>query len=183
MAKFRAKVTGLKRAQKKMDNYVTRNDRANLRGTVKTLLLIKKVSVKGTPRRVGNLANSAFVTMPTGPVGASGSFKGDDASKLSGDHSAMLSKISARARRRSRRGRIVGGVGHSARYARVVHENPAAGAAGFGGEADQTDENFNRLRAEDVHSAVGGWKFLDKAVIAIGPQHPKFIAAEMRASR
>lgn len=180
MAIFRAKVVGLNRVQTRFKKYELRSDMARRAGIVKAALMIKKKAVMGTPRRTGNLANSAFVTMATGPVGSSGAFKGETAGKMAEGHAAMLAKGTAKAKAMTRKNRTTAAVGYSAVYARAVHENPNAGAAGFGGKASQTDSNFNRLRAEDVHSAVGGWKFLQNAVAAVVPTIPAIIRGEMR---
>lgn len=174
---------GLERTKKKFDLYVDRAERGTDRGLVKAALLAKKVSQQNTPRRTGNLANSAFVTTPKGPRGTLGAFKGDDAAQLASDHAVAVATGTAEVSARSRFGRKTVAVGYSAIYAQKVHENPAAGAVGFGGEADLTDQNLNRLRAEDVHSAVGGWKFLFKGMEFVRGKLRGMIATEIRLSR
>jgi hypothetical protein len=121
------------------------------------------------PVRLGNLRASAFIVVGTGESGESGNFTGKNTAEMGSQHNQVKTASQAEAVAKTDKRQIVGVVGHSAKYAAIVHELPTAGAAGF--DAELSRKKITRgprkgktRRAEEVHSRVGGWKFLEKAL-------------------
>lgn len=134
---------------------------------VRGMLGIKRDSVMNCPVREGNLRASAFVIMPYGEEGIGGAFTGETAGDMAATHSSAKAATLAEVIARARKG-LSAAVGHSAVYALSVHELPTAGAPGYDPSKDgiitRGARKGKRRRAEEVHSKVGGWKFLENAI-------------------
>lgn len=134
---------------------------------VRGMLGIKRDSMMNCPVREGNLRASAFVVMPYGEEGISGTFTGETAGNLASTHASAKATTLADVIARTRKG-LSAAVGHSAVYALFVHELPTAGAPGYDPTKDtiitRGARKGKRRRAEEVHSKVGGWKFLENAI-------------------
>ena len=165
-------VTGLSEVEANINEQIRRIRKGEERGLIVSGLSIKKESQKNTPRRLGNLANAHFVTaFGFGPENLPKKFKDDKGSKMSERHNADVEH----ARRKTAQtplDEVTVAVGNSAIYAVSVHENPRSGAAGaFVGPIAQVKRRkgpkvgeFQTRTAAEVHSQVGGWKFLENAV-------------------
>ena len=159
MATKRPRVTGAKEIGKNTRalKAVTREN--VFKGLVAGGLLVKKDSQKETPRRTGNLISGAYLATPKSLPDAGGSFSGDDAAKLKTRHATIMKESQGATAMKSRGASATVAVGYTPFYALKVHENPRAGTPGYKPESDRAG-----LRAERVHSRVGGWKFLENAL-------------------
>lgn len=108
----------------------------SLAGLLKCAALIRNETEHGetvTPRRTGNLINSWFIVSGRGRIVAGGGkkhkaeaggpFRGPDAARVAGEHTAMLSDMEKRAIKNAKAndGPVVI-MGYSAFYALYVHE-------------------------------------------------------------
>jgi hypothetical protein len=117
-------IRGLDKVIKKLNNEIDKLEERTEKGVREGARLIKNRALPLTPRITGNLRDSAFVVARAFSEGG-----GNDPDKIVleelGNVRSSLTPMAA--------------VGYTARYARVVHENPNAG------------------------KLVGEWKFLETA--------------------
>ncbi len=136
-----SELKGLSEVLKNLNKAIADIELHTKEGLTEAALVVKYDSVKNTPIDLGNLRNSAFVLVTDSREDNSApSFTGDDAGKMSSDHSKGISEA---------RGIVAKGkhvynaiVGYTANYALWVHEMPAS-------------YNFNS----------GSNKFLEKALL------------------
>jgi hypothetical protein len=183
--KKKGKVVGFKDVNANFRKAKTANRAAVVRGLTKWVLLVKAKAIPLTPARVGNLRGSAFTTVGAEMVGDDGKFHGEDIGELESNHSTVVSQAEAETARKTTTGKVFGSVGYSAIYAHRIHELPTAGAAGF--DPTASDEQFRRaldegvtLTADQVHSNVGGPKFLINALEGTRKQGLQVLAEEIR---
>ena len=131
------------------------------RGMVKGALIVERDSKLGVPVRTGNLRSSGFTLSDTGTHGIGASFTGPNAGRVAQSDTQDKNEAAATIAEKKARGFESVAVGHTAPYAIFVHENARAGAAGYDSSADVAG-----LRADRVHSKVGGWKFLENSIKA-----------------
>jgi hypothetical protein len=180
MPKGKPRIDGLKELQTELRKQgLLIHKRAEV-GLVQGGLKVRRDAVKNTPRRTGNLRNSAHITTRDNEVTVPGEFKGSNSAELSSQHNSEITEVKSAVKKRVRRGRVQAiAVGFSAVYALVVHENPNAGAAGFDPDASSVylagERKGRKKRADDVHSAKGGWKFLENAI----KENTKFILQQV----
>lgn len=155
----KAKVTGMKEITRNLERHIDAIQAGAFSGTAAAATHIKKLSQQRVPVRVGNLRASAFVMTGKGEAGSSGDFKEPGAAERSNELRTATIRVLARITRDTRLKRITAGVGYGAIYASFVHGLSRAGAAGF-----DPDKDVKGRRAELVHSAVGGSKFLENPV-------------------
>lgn len=121
------RLTGIKGVVANLNKEIAKMKVKSNRGLILAAAVIMRDTEKTpplTPVNLGNLRGSRFITTgrlaPT--MGSSSDFKGDDKSKLTGNHAAVVDMAGARAR-------VAGAVqptvvmGFSAYYAEFVHEN------------------------------------------------------------
>lgn len=149
-------------------------------GMVKGGLLIKRVAVQKASRITGNMRNSAYVVLPEGERGRSGSFTGEEAGERATEHKAALDRGVRRTRRAKRRGGIGVGVGFSAVYALKVHEDLNAGAAGF--NAALHIRKNARGKIVLLHSRKGEPKFLENAIRENTAEFVRIVAQDARVN-
>lgn len=164
-------VKGLRRTKKKLNRIPVTIAKGAFKGQVAVALLVKKEAQKRTPVRVGSLINSAYMTAAEAPS----EFTGPTASRARTQTALSFNKNKGRSKKKTNKTRQIVAVGYGVRYAKRVHNNPRAGT-GFtepefsvGILDSETGEHRDR-RAEEEHSLVGEWKFLDKGVaVYYGP--------------
>jgi hypothetical protein len=113
-----------------LGNEIKKLENRSLRGLIRGSIIIRRgteaVAPK-TPVDIGNLRASWFTVTSKGTTaqGKSPSFKGEDAGKLSAQHSQLASEYSALAVSKAPKGpNII--MGYTANYAMVVHEKVGA---------------------------------------------------------
>jgi hypothetical protein len=159
-------VVGLERTKRKLNRLPGAIAEGAFAGLVVVAEIgVKKDSQQNTPRRLGNLANSAYVTA----IENVASFAGENAGRARKQFDAAVGRNTAKAKAKTSKLRQIVGVGHGMIYSKSVHENPRAGAAGaFVGPVNpfnrRTGAKKKAPTADQVHSQVGGWKFLENAV-------------------
>jgi len=156
-------------------------------GIIKWCLMIKKKSMGNCPVRQGNLRASALVVLDDGQHGEEGQagFTGVDSYTLNTDHQEVADQETRTVAGMTNENQIVGAVAHSAHYAAVVHEIPTAGTPGYNpehstGKITRGPRKGKRRRAEEVHSKVGGWKFLEKAIDESHEQGMRILQQELK---
>ena len=146
---------------------------AVFKGVIAGALLVKKDAQENTPRRLGNLRTSAYVSFPTGIRGTQTiTFKGRGAADLIAGHVSAIADASTEAVKRTLKQGPTVAIGYTAPYALSVHENPRSGVAGY-----DPSKDLEGLKAEHVHSRVGGWKFLSDALQGAPERVKQAIAA------
>lgn len=178
------KMTGLKNWEKGLAQVKDHMYQGRRRGIIKWCLLIKKRSMMKCPVRQGNLRASAFIILDDGQIANTAVFTGLEAGQLEKDHAIVISQETAATAAMTNDRQIVGAVGHSARYAAIVHELPSAGAAGYNAGLDIKITRGLRKgkmrRAEEVHSAIGQWKFLETAINESNAQGLRILQKELK---
>lgn len=159
MAAKRPRVTGAKEIGRNVQALKGLTRENVFKGLVAGGLLVKKDSQKETPRRTGNLISGAYLATPKSLPDAGGGFTGADGGKLKTRHATIMKESQGAAAMKSRGASATVAVGYTPFYALLVHENPRAGTPGYSPAKDRKG-----LRAERVHSRVGGWKFLENAL-------------------
>lgn len=178
------KMTGFKNWEKGLKEIKDHMYRGRRFAIIKWCLLIKKRSMMKCPVRQGNLRASAFIVLDDGELGIAEAFTGPDAGQMGKDHATVVNKEKAATAAITNDRQIVGAVGHSARYAAIVHELPSAGAAGYDAGLDvkisRGQRKGKRRRAEEVHSTVGQWKFLETAINESNAQGLRILQKELK---
>ena len=173
-----SKVTGQRQISESLLRATEHITRKSFRGLAIAGLLVKKDSQNNAPKREGNLVSSHYVVTPEGEEDRTDTFKGDTASAHESQHGDVVSETQGEVKQRSG-GRFFGtptiAVGASAKYAMKVHENQRAGAAGY----DPTKDTPNK-KARQVHSKVGGPKFLENALKKAGTFVANALASETK---
>ena len=172
-----SKVTGKEKISEGFMKAIQHVTRGSFRGLALAGLLVKKDSQQNSPTREGNLRASHYVATPQdGEVDRSDTFKGKTASAHESQHGDTVRDAQAETERQSG-GRFFGtptiAVGATAFYALKVHENPRAGSGGYDASKDTP-----KKKAKQVHSKVGGPKFLENALKKAGTFVAKAVAAE-----
>ena len=172
-----SKVTGKEKISEGFMKAIQHVTRGSFRGLALAGLLVKKDSQNNAPKREGNLVSSHYVVTPQeGEVDRVDTFKGKAASKHESQHGDTVSDSQAEVDRQSG-GRFFGtptiAVGASAKYAMKVHENPRAGIGGYSAKLDTPEKT-----SKQVHSKVGGPKFLENALKKAGTFTAKALASE-----
>jgi hypothetical protein len=184
MAKpVRVKTKGLKELRKNTKAFKEKFRKNGQKVIVTFAERVKSRAIPKAPSREGNLRRSAHLS--TKLVVDNGiTFKGEDAGDLEGARSAIIASEKSRIATREKANKILGIIGFSAFYALPTHENPQAGAAFKG---DRKDVPYTRGKrkgkkklARDVHSYVGGYKFLENALQETKKQLPRIALAIMK---
>ena len=167
-----SRVDGVKEMKRNIETLKRQHSIRVEKGLVAAGLLIKKDAQKNTPVREGSLRSSGYIATPTAVPDAGGGFTGEGSAKLSSDHNGVLQRSQAATAARSTGFIATIAVGFTAFYALIVHENPNAGARGFDPSKDRPG-----MKASEVHSRKGGWKFLERALNRSHGQIKRSIAA------
>lgn len=150
---------GLDTIRRNLNREVARIGGATDRGLVTFGLLVRKGAQENAPVRLGNLRGSAYVANKAGGHVNIGPFRGDASgtvAELTRSEQQVARGLSLALDKRRKHNVAVG---FGAPYAAAVHENPNAGAPGYEPEVDTPDKT-----AKEVHSKVGGWKYLERSL-------------------
>lgn len=114
---------GIQDVMKKLNEAAGKLENRSMSGIIKAMILVHRSVETQEPKvpvDTGNLRHSWFYVTNRGKGKTNASFKGKDAGKMSGDHSAVV----ARAKATAQSERWPTGVfGFSANYGTFVHEN------------------------------------------------------------
>lgn len=170
-----SRVDGVKEMKRNIETLKRRHQVNVFKGLVAGGLLVKKDAQENVPVREGNLRSSGYIVTPTNIPDAGGNFTGEASAKLGGDHDGVIQRSQAATAARSTGLKATIAVGFTAFYALMVHENPKSGSPGFDPSKDRPG-----MRASEVHSRKGGWKFLEKALNKSHEQVKRAIAAAVK---
>lgn len=157
---------GLKEAVASLNKKIETITEGSISGMIQGALLIRGEAQKNTPVVTGNLRNSAYVISKKG-LETSGMFKGKSAAAENARFTKCVTR-SAREAKTSKFPLVI--IGFTASYAAFVHENPRAGKTGGVSPSGISYVPKNRRwRGKRVStrirfSAVGGYKFLERAI-------------------
>lgn len=124
MAKAVSGMMGIAKINANINKAIAEAKRASMAGLIRGANIVQNAMDKESPTvpvDVRNLQHSFFTTTPLGNVGGGGGFKGDDASKLASQHSAIQAQQKTIV---SASYNPMLSMGFSANYAAFVHEMP-----------------------------------------------------------
>lgn len=133
----KVRFTGADKVLRNLNTEIKKIEGRTQDGLVEAALLIKNRAGRITPRDTGNLVNSAYVMWPMGKHAPPANFKGEDATKLSGDHDRQITQARNRMNKQKQPSAEIG---YTAYYAVYVHE---------------VDKNYRGNKT---------WKFLETAL-------------------
>lgn len=123
MAK-RLRLIGVEKVMKNLNREVKKIKALSMQGLIQAAIVIHRDTDLSTPKipvDTGNLRASRFTTTGYGDRAGGGDFTGDDAGRMSADHSTVVSKASGQVKS-SLKNRPILILGYSAHYAAAVHE-------------------------------------------------------------
>jgi len=136
---------GINNVMRNLNKELKQYQQNSLKGLIEFSILVRRDMDKGSPLipvDIGNLRGSWTVVTYKGVADAGGGFTGDNASKLSSNHSQIQSQFQSEAAQ-------IGGLvmGFTANYAVHVHENAGANFKRPGAGAYFFEASLNRNKA------------------------------------